>query len=184
MPAPRRRWASELLHFRFRRLHPHQWFARNSSVDAELRKRFTSNLDALALRAPREFLGDSLTARAAILLFDQLPRNLHRGDAKAFAHDALAVAITRGAISRGWDRTLGEHERHFLYMPLMHSEAIADQRLALQVFAGLRDKSILHFARQHYRMVARFGRFPHRNAALGRTSSLAELRAIAQGNSW
>lgn len=135
-------------------------------------------------RPPRDFLGDPLTARAAILLFDQVPRNLHRGSASAFASDPLAVAITQGALRRGWDRGLGLHERQFLYMPLMHSEAIADQVLSLRLFASLGNATILSFARSHYRMIARFGRYPHRNAVLGRKSTAAEKRAIADGNAW
>ena len=119
-----------------------------------------------------------------MLLFDQLPRNIHRDSAKAFACDPLARAIAKGAVARGWHRRLGKHEKQFLYMPLMHSEAIADQRLSLRLFTGLGDMSIASFARAHARMVMRFGRFPHRNAVLARKSTASELRAIAAGNHW
>ncbi len=165
-------------------MRPGQWFGRNAVVDTALRRRFGRQLAALARRSPREFLRDPQTARAAVLLFDQLPRNLHRDSARAFATDPLARAICKAAIARGWDRQLGKHQRQFLYMPLMHSEAIADQRLSLHVYAALGDGFILRFARAHYRMVARFGRFPHRNAVLGRKSTPAEARAIAAGNVW
>lgn len=184
MVAVPRQWAVELLHFWFQRMCPGQWFGRDDVLDAALRGRFARGLVALHRRPAREFLRDRSTARAAVLLFDQLPRNLHRGSARAFASDPLARAICKGAIARGWDRGLGKHQRQFLYMPLMHSEAIADQRLSLALFASLGDSFITRFARSHTRMVARFGRFPHRNAVLGRRSTPVERRAIAAGNSW
>jgi uncharacterized protein (DUF924 family) len=184
MAAAPRRWAAELLHFWFYRLRPGQWFGRNAVVDAALHRRFARELAMLHKRPAREFLRDRLTARAAVLLFDQLPRNLHRDSPRAFACDALARAIAKGAIARGWHRSIGKRGCQFLYMPLMHGEAIADQRRAQRLFASLGDAAITRFARAHYRMVARFGRFPHRNAALGRKSTAAELRAIAAGNVW
>lgn len=184
MTAAHRRWAAELLHVWFHRLRPEQRFGRDSTVDAMLRRRFARDLRTLGSRPANDFLGDPLTARAAILLFDQIPRNLFRDDPRAFAHDRLARAITHGALARGWDKGLGKEARQFLYMPLMHSEAIADQRECLHRFAALKDSYINGFARNHYRMIARFGRFPHRNAALGRISTAAERRAVAAGNAW
>lgn len=184
MTAAQRPWAADLLHFWFHELRPQQRFARCDAVDEALRRRFAADLAALRDRPARDFLGDSLTARAAVLLFDQVPRNIFRDQARAFASDPLARAIARGAIARGWHRSLAKHERQFLYMPLMHSEGQADQRISLHMYTALGDSFITGFARAHYRMIARFGRFPHRNAVLGRKSTPAELRAIAQGNSW
>jgi uncharacterized protein (DUF924 family) len=184
MAAARRRWAAELLHFWFHDLRPAQWFGRNDLVDGVLRQRFGRELAMLAKRSAREFLRDRQTARATVLLFDQVPRNLYRGQARAFACDALARAIARGAVARGWDKGLGKHERQFLYMPLMHSESRADQRLSLRLYTALGDASILAFARNHAAMVRRFGRFPHRNEVLGRKSAAAEERAVAAGNAW
>ena len=184
MAAARRRWAAELLHFWFHTLHAEQWFDRHEVVDSALRKRFARVLAALQRRPAREFLRDRLTARAAILLFDQCPRNIYRDDRRAFAADPLARAIVKGALRRDWHRRLGRGEAQFVLMPLMHSEAMADQQASLARFAALGDARNLAFARRHYRMIARFGRFPHRNAVLGRTSSKAELRAVAAGNAW
>ena len=184
MSAAPRSWAAELLHFWFHHMPQRQWFARDDALDAALRRRFGHELAMLRKRPAREFLRDPATARAAVLLFDQLPRNLHRDSAKAFASDALARAICKGAVARGWHRRLPKHEKQFLYMPLMHSEAKADQRLSLQLFTALGDMSITSFARAHARMVKRFGRFPHRDAVLGRKSTPAELRAVAAGNHW
>jgi len=184
LAAAPRRWAAELLHFWFHTLRPADWFRTNAAVDAELRRRFGRDWAMLRGQPASEFLGDPLTARAAVLLFDQVPRNIHRQTAAAFASDALARAIMRGALHRGWDRGLTLAERQFLALPLMHSEAIADQRASLRLFTRLGRRHGLPFARSHYRMIARFGRFPHRNAALGRRSTAAERRAVEEGFVW
>lgn len=184
MAAAPQGWAAGLLHFWFHRLRPPQWFARDDAVDAVLRRRFAPLVRDLSRQPLRKFLRDPLTARAAVLLFDQVPRNSFRDSAQAFAADRLAAAITRAALKRGWHRRLTRVQRQFLLLPLMHSEAIADQRLSLRHFAANGDAGRKGFARSHYRMVARFGRFPHRNAVLGRRSTTAEERAVASGNAW
>lgn len=184
MAAAQRRWAAEILHFWFHHLRPSQWFGRNDLVDEALRQRFMDDLVTLGTQPAADFLTDPLTARAAVLLFDQCPRNLFRGSAQSFAYDPLARAITKGALARGWHRHLTKSEKQFLYMPLMHSEVLVDQALSLKLFTALGDPNILKFARDHREMIARFGRFPHRNAVLGRTSSPAETRAVAEGHAW
>ncbi|WP_126176797.1 DUF924 family protein [Tsuneonella rigui] len=181
MTAAPRRWAADLLHFWFHELGAEDWFGGSAEVDAAS-QRFARDLDMLGRRPAHEFLGDPLTARAAILLFDQIPRNVFRKDARAFAHDALARRIAKGVIACGWLDGLSRDERAFVGMPLMHSEAIADQRASLAFFRG--SPTNFAFARAHWRMIARFGRFPHRNAVLGRRSSPAERAAIAAGNAW
>lgn len=182
MMAPRR-WAAELRHTWFHELAPGEWWGGSQAADAMLRRRFAPELVALRVRPPREFLTDPLTASAAVLLFDQVPRNIYRGTPAVFATDALARQIARGILARGWDRALPRRERPFAFMPLMHSEAIADQRASLALFAALGGENFA-FARAHHRMIARFGRFPHRNAVLGRSSSAAERSAVAQGFAW
>lgn len=184
MAAAQRFWAADLLHFWFHELRPDRWFGRSVFVDEALRRRFGRWLAALGKRPVGEFLRDPLTARAAVLLFDQIPRNLFRDDRRAFIHDALAREIAKGIMDRGWDRGLPKAARHFIYMPLMHSEAITDQDECLRRFVALGDAYAFGFARAHHKMIARFGRFPHRNALLGRRSSAAEERAIAAGNAW
>ncbi|GMM93660.1 DUF924 family protein [Qipengyuania sp. MTN3-11] len=178
-----RPWARDLLHCWFHKLDPADWFGASESVDALLRRRFGRWLVPFGHRPPDEFLTDRPTARAAILLFDQLPRNLFRDDPRAFGWDRQAVALSRGAIRRGWHRGLYAQEAQFVLMPLMHSETIADQRLSLALFARYAPAS-LPFARSHHRMIARFGRFPHRNNVLGRDSTQAEERAVAAGFDW
>ena len=184
MAAARRRWAAELLHLWFCELKPRQWFGSGADVDDLLRRRFSRELACLANRPAHEFLRDPETARAAVLLFDQLPRNLYRNDARAFRFDPLARAIAKGALERGWDKGLSGPEKQFLAMPLMHSERIADQLRSLRYYARLGPRFGWPFARSHHAMIARFGRYPHRNKLLGRNSTPAEIAAVEAGNHW
>ena len=127
---------------------------------------------------------------ALILLVDQFSRNLFRGDARAFEHDPLARRWTLDGIRAGDDRSLRVIERVFFYLPLEHSESLDDQRLAVQLFANLRDEApaallgnfagFLDYAQRHHDVIARFGRFPHRNAVLGRRSTAEEAAYLAQ----
>ncbi|PEQ11627.1 hypothetical protein B2G71_16005 [Novosphingobium sp. PC22D] len=181
MAASRRPWAEALLRFWFRELAPAQWFSRDETVDAALRARFGRWLTALGTAPAESFLDGVRTARAAILLFDQVPRNLYRDDPRAYAFDPLAREIVRLVLARDWDRGLDRSARHFIYMPMMHSEQIADQCLCLRLFRDLDNAFLYRFAADHHAMIARFGRFPHRNEVLGRPSSPAEERAVAEG---
>ena len=176
-------WAGEVLQTWFHELGSKDWYGGGEAVDALLRRRFASDLERLGIGQASDFLTDPETALAAILLFDQIPRNIHRGTAQAFATDPLARAITHGVIDAGWLDDLAKDERQFALMPLMHSEQIADQDLSVELFAR-HVPGALDFARQHREMIARFGRFPHRNAVLGRESSAAEKEAVADGFSW
>lgn len=105
MPAAQRPWAAELLHFWFHELRPSDWFRRSAAVDAELERRFGRWLTTLGNRPVSDFLTDRHTARAAVLLFDQCPRNLYRDDARAFTFDPLARAICKASLERTWDRS-------------------------------------------------------------------------------
>lgn len=184
MAAPARSWAAELLHFWFHRLTPQDWFGASNQIDTALRLRFWHTLDMLGSQPARDFLGDDGTALAAIILFDQVPRNIHRDSAAAFATDPLARAICREMIEAGRDRHFTFARRQFLYMPLMHSELVVDQQLSLALFARLPRRYGWPWAVGHHAAIARFGRFPHRNEVLGRTSSVAEEAAIARGVGW
>ncbi len=182
MAMAQRPWAAEILHVWFDILGPGDRFGGGAAIDTMLRQRFAREWHMLRHRPASEFLNDPLTARAAVLLFDQVPRNIFRDSPLAFASDPLARAIAKGALKNGWDRGLGDEQRQFLAMPLMHSEGIADQLWSLRYYSDNPD--VLAFARSHYRMIARFGRYPHRNAVLGRRSTPAEEAAVAAGNSW
>ena len=181
MAAARRAWAADLLHVWFHHLAPADRFTTNPEVDAELTRRFASDWAALRGQAAANFLDHPRTALAAVLLFDQVPRNVHRATPLAFASDVLARNIAHAALARGWDHALSPGERQFLAMPLMHSEAIADQRQSLAYYARLGPRFGAPFARAHYRMIDRFGRFPHRNAVLGRSTTPDEKRFLDDG---
>jgi uncharacterized protein (DUF924 family) len=175
---------AELVHFWFHRLRPRDWFVPDPEVDDALRLRFARELEALRTRPAEEFLAEPRTALAAVLLFDQLPRNLHRGSARAYEFDPLALTIAKGAIGRGWHAGMSAYERQFLGMPLMHSEDIADQQWSLAYYVRLGTRYGWPYAVSHHHVVARFGRFPHRNHVLGRTSTPAEKRIVEQGFAW
>ncbi|RDC58995.1 hypothetical protein HME9302_00172 [Alteripontixanthobacter maritimus] len=179
-----RRWADEILYVWFHRLTPSDWFVPRDAVDAMLEQRFENDLHALGTRRAQDFMQSRRTARAAILVFDQVPRNLYRGTAAAFAWDDLAKDLCEMTLVRWGTAGLSRMERQFLLMPLMHSEDIAAQEASLRWFAQPGNRGALAFARSHHRMIARFGRFPHRNEALGRNSTPAEERAVARGFSW
>lgn len=183
MVAARPQWATEILQTWFDELGPDDWFRGGEHVDRLLRERFEHVLEDQAGHPADSFLSDADTARAAILLFDQVPRNLYRGDARAYAYDPLAQALAREVIARGWDQGLANSERQFIAMPLMHSEDLADQEACVDYFAEHIPGS-LSFARRHHEMIERFGRFPHRNKELGRETTPEEQRALDEGFSW
>ena len=123
------------------------------------------------------------SALAAILALDQFPRNLFRGQARAVATDLQALQLSRNAVGRGHDAGLGVHERLFLYLPFEHSESAADQARAVALISGLGDGEYTRFALAHQDIITRYGRFPHRNEALGRPSSGDELAFLKQPGS-
>jgi uncharacterized protein (DUF924 family) len=169
------------------------WFTRDDAVDAEIRARFGALREAAIDGALQAWSADPRARLARIILVDQFSRNLFRGDARAFEHDGLARAWTEEALRDGADRRLRPVERVFLYLPLEHSEAAADQARSVALFTALRDEappalheafaSFLDYAVRHRDIVARFGRFPHRNAALGRVSSPEEAAFLAEPGS-
>ncbi|MBC7987407.1 MAG: DUF924 domain-containing protein [Sphingomonadaceae bacterium] len=179
-----RGWASEILDYWFEALGADRWWTRSDAVDAEIRTRFAELWEAQRHGKAEDYLDSRDRALATIILFDQFPRNLFRHEARAFATDVLARAIAEGAIARGYDAGFDTHHRHFLYMPFMHSESLADQRRSLALFEALGDDFALGFAREHHDLIARFGRFPHRNAALGRATLPEEEAAVEEGAVW
>lgn len=184
MSDPKQGWADELLHFWFAELKYDQYWTRDETLDRDISGRFLPYWQALHPRPTVGFAGDSQIARAAVLLFDQVPRNAFRDDPRAFSSDPLARQIAAAAIVAGWDEGLASIERQFLYMPFMHSEVLADQDRSVALFASLGDPEITEFADKHRAMIVRFGRFPHRNTFLGRESTPAEREAVAAGNAW
>ncbi len=169
-------WAREVLDFWFA-LAPEQWWRSDPDLDAGIRERFLPLWEDQKQRPAEDFLASPEDALAAIILFDQVPRNMFRGHADQFATDHLALAIARGAVDRGYDASFSQPQRGFLYMPFMHSEDADDQLRSLGFFAQLGDADQLHFAKLHHDVIDRFGRFPHRNAILGRKPRADEIAA-------
>lgn len=170
-----------------------RWFRPDAEVDAAIRARFTGLREDAIAGACDDWLASAHGRLALIVLVDQFSRNLFRDDARAFEHDALAHAWCVDGLRSGADRALRPIERVFLYLPLEHSESIEDQRRAVDLFAALRDaapaalrasfQEFLDYALRHHDVIARFGRFPHRNATLGRASTEQERAFLAQPGS-
>jgi uncharacterized protein (DUF924 family) len=172
-------WVGEVLGFWFTELRESDWWTKNESIDARIRARFLGlheqlvRTDAVGIVRPRPLL-------AAILVLDQFSRNLFRGNPRAFAADPVARRLAREAVSRGFDTTMRPEERLFLYLPFEHSEDRADQALAVDLIAALGQDSWTRYALAHQALIDRFGRFPHRNAVLGRESTAEELAALRE----
>jgi uncharacterized protein (DUF924 family) len=169
-------WQDDVLGFWFG-LSGEQWWKADAALDAEIRDRFLPLWETERENLPEAFLGSPRDAIAAVILFDQLPRNMFRGHADQFSTDPLALAVAKGAVERRLDETMSPAERGFLYMPFQHSEDMGDQNRSLAFFTALGDDYQLGYARKHHDVIARFGRFPHRNPILGRLPRADEIAA-------
>ncbi len=166
-------------------MHRERWFAGGNAFDQDCRMRFAGLAEDAADGSLSDWLEAPRSCLAYILLTDQIPRNIHRGAALAFATDGAALNAARVGIEAGFDRSLGYDERCFFYLPFEHSENLIDQHTCVGLFTALRDETpggarhltgnYLRHAQQHRDIIRRFGRFPHRNAVLGRTSTAEEL---------
>ena len=169
-------WRSDVLKFWFG-LDSKQWWKADPALDHRIKQSFLK-LWAEKRQLPADsFLTDPLTALAGVILFDQLPRNMFRGHADQFATDHLALAVAKEAISNGFDEELQKDERKFLYMPFQHSENLDDQNRSLLLFSEIGDDEQIEYAKKHRDIIERFGRFPHRNAVLGRAPRPDEIAA-------
>lgn len=159
---------------------PRRWFRRDERFDAEFRERFLAAHEAAAAGALRPWLATAEGALALVLLLDQFPRNAFRGTPRVYATDALARQAADAAIRAGFDRETGPQLRQFFYLPFMHSEALQDLERCVALNAEQGGEA-LRWAQHHRDVIARFGRFPHRNAVLGRASTPDEERFLAEG---
>lgn len=169
------------------------WWSKRDDVDSGIRVRFEPLLDRASAGELDGWRATPQGRLAFVLLTDQFPRNMFRSTPRAFAFDPLARAWARDAIDQGVDRRLRAIERVFLYMPLEHSESLDDQTEAVRLVGALTDgvapglrpdfERFLDFARRHREIIARYGRFPHRNAILGRESDAAEIDFLQQPGS-
>jgi uncharacterized protein (DUF924 family) len=191
LPGPLPERARALLDFWFgppgdpERLHHRQiWFRSTPEFDAAVRERFAADHDAAVAGRYAEWEETPESALALVMLLDQVPRNIFRSTPRAFSGDALALATTNRALARGFDQQVPAAWRLFFYLPFEHSEVVADQRRGLDLLLALPPvpgRNIdPHMSRLHLEIVERFGRFPHRNAILGRASTAAELAFLEE----
>jgi uncharacterized protein (DUF924 family) len=169
-------WRADVLKFWFG-LDEGQWWRGGDELDDRIKQNFAKLFWEKRQLPVDRFTTDPLTALAGVILFDQFPRNMFRGSAEQFATDELALGIAKKAVANGFDDQLEPRERGFLYMPFEHSEKLDDQKRALLLFTSLGDDKMLHYARLHHDIIERFGRFPHRNAMLGRAPRADEIAA-------
>lgn len=170
--------AKAVLDYWFDELRPQQQFARDDAVDAEIARRFGHARDVVLASGAAGWRDTPDSLLAAVILLDQFSRNIHRGTSEAYAADPLALALTLEAIDKGWDRDMAPERATFLYMPLMHAENVEAQRMSLEKFTALGRAENLRFAMEHAVVIEQFGRFPSRNAALGRESTAEELEYL------
>lgn len=172
-----------ILDFWFEELTAKQWFAKDPALDADIAARFSS-LHRAAIQGELFTWRTSATGRLAeIIVLDQFSRNMYRDEANAFASDPMALALAQEAVSVGSDQHLPAHQRQFLYMPYMHSESALIHDIAVSLFNQPGLERNLDFELRHKAIIDRFGRYPHRNAVLGRQSSAEELEFLQQPGS-
>jgi uncharacterized protein (DUF924 family) len=174
----------EVLDFWLGELAEDDWYSGGERIDGLCRERFADEVEAARGGGFDHWVEGTVGTLAYLILTDQLPRNIHRDTALAFASDARALAAARRAVAEGWDMGAPEPERQFFYLPFEHSEDLADQDRAVELMAERLPEggaeNLLH-ARAHREVIRRFGRFPTRNAALGRANTPEEERYLAEG---
>ena len=175
--------AAEVLAFWFGTLKPEQRFAKHSALDDRIRERFGELHARLSRHVPESWLDNPEDVLAAVIVLDQFSRNLYRDDPRAFAGDPIALNLARFALQRGYDELLGNEERQFLYMPFMHSEDADDQDRCVELMDEIGNAEAADYARRHKAIVERFGRFPHRNAVLGRETTAEEAEFLTRPGS-
>ena len=174
----------EILSFWLDEVGPEGWYGGGEELDAEIRDRFMSAYERARSGALSLWLTYPSGVLAYLILLDQFPRNMFRGDAKAFATDGVAKAAAVAAISKGWDLKIDEPARQFFYLPLMHAECQADQDRAVRLIATRmpeHGEGNLPHAKAHREIIRRFGRFPYRNEALSRDTKPAEREWMEKG---
>jgi uncharacterized protein (DUF924 family) len=173
-------WTRDVRAFWFSEIEPAQWFKTDERLDERIRARFLGIHEEQAAAAISDLTADGPTALAAIIVLDQFPRNMFRGTPRAFATDAKALAIAETAVDRRYDTSLSKNERVFLYLPFEHSEDLSRQELSVELLSSLGDPEFARYSMAHKVIIERFGRFPHRNAILGRQSTPEEIEFLKQ----
>jgi uncharacterized protein (DUF924 family) len=160
---------------------PERWFEDDEVFDAAIRERFAVTYEDAAAGLLSDWENSPQGALALVIVLDQFPRNMFRNNARSYATDPLARAVARRAIAKGFDRQIALPERSFFYLPFEHSEDLADQELSVALMRETGDADLLKWAELHADIIRRFGRFPHRNAILGRTTTPEEQAFLDAG---
>ena len=183
----------EIIDFWFEELTPKDWFKGGDAVDEAIRERFESLIEPVFHGEYRQWQDHPLGHLASIIVLDQFPRNLYRGEPRSFSYDCEALRLSLEGVAAQVDHQLEPFQRVFFYLPLEHSEVMEDQDLSLERFAHLvtrvepkdaeKFRGYLHYAWRHYEIIKRFGRYPHRNDILGRESTPKEIEFLKQPGS-
>lgn len=168
----------EILDFWFSEQVEAHWFVRSDDLDTQIKQRFGEIYALAASGGLSEWKEDAPSTLALIITLDQFPRNMFRGSPQAFATDALACDLSKYALDKGFDQNVDSKARQFFYLPLMHSENLADQERCVKLYEGLGNDFALGFAKEHRDIVKEFGRFPHRNTVLGRKHTPEETEFL------
>jgi uncharacterized protein (DUF924 family) len=160
---------------------PDKCYEKDDAFDREIRERFLATHEAAALGKLADWESNAEGALALMILLDQFPRNMFRGSARAFATDPLARAVAHRALKKGFDGDVPPNMRGFFYLPFMHSEDLADQERSLALYRAAGDENNMKYADLHAGIIRKFGRFPHRNDALGRPTTAEEMAFLASG---
>lgn len=176
----------DILKFWFETSGPSFWYKRSDAFDAQIRREFETTAITLAgelmRKTPHTWETRPQTALALIIALDQFSRNMYRGTKAAFAWDAAALGAAKRLTASNHDLNIAQDQRAFIYMPFMHSENLADQNRCVELCdQRLQDASTLHHAKEHRKLIEKFGRFPHRNSILGRHSTKAESQFLSTG---
>ena len=164
-----------------------EWFRKSDTFDAQIRERFLGTYEQAAADRLDHWGATARSLLALIVVLDQFPRNMFRGSPRSFATDGAALAAAEGMVARGWNLELAPLERSFAYLPFEHAENLSAQERSMELFGALAMDAayadLLEWARKHYVIIQRFGRFPHRNAILQRASTPAEIEFLKQPGS-
>ncbi len=173
----------EIIHFWFVETEPQLWFQKNDAFDSRVRDRFLVTYEMARDGLCDAWVNDAHGALALCVVLDQFPRNMFRGRPEAFATDEAALLCAKRSVSKGFDQILAPEKRRFLYMPFMHSEKISDQKRSVELFKSMIDLEPLsyEYALKHLKVIEDFGRFPHRNAILGRQTTPEEQAYLDAG---
>ena len=176
---------SDILHFWFEETKPAQWFQKNPDFDNEIIARFEPDYLLAVEGIYDAWLDNDKACLAYIILLDQFPRNMYRDTPRMFATDHMALKAAKHAVAKHYDKVMSLHEKVFLYLPYEHSEDMADQETSLKLFAPTKDDdpTFYNYARRHYDVIKKFGRFPHRNAILERQNTKLEEEYLAKPDS-